>query len=89
MKKQTTKYTDHNLKIGKAVKDNFLPSPNELKKSDEKVKVTLSITKRSKKVLESQAKKHGLKYQYMIREIIDSYAQNVLRDKAQEKVHKS
>lgn len=81
MKKQTTKYTNKNLQIGKRIKDDFLPSPKDLKKSDEKVKVTLSITKRSKAVLEDQAKKHGLKYQYMIREIIDSYAQNVLREK--------
>ena len=73
MKKKTINYTQPNIEIGRMVKD-FLPSPKELKEGEEKVKVTLSLTKRSKRYFEEQAEKYNTKYQVMIRKVIDEYA---------------
>lgn len=62
------------MPIGKltAVKD-FLPPPDELVVPEETVKVTLALTKSSLDFFKREAKKHGTKYQKMIRELVDRY----------------
>jgi len=56
------------------VKD-FLPSPEKLIFPHRKtVKVTISLSELSVEFFKQQAKKHHVKYQQMIRELLDSYA---------------
>lgn len=53
----------------------FLPSPDQLVPPQDHMKVTLALTKSSVDFFKRQAKKHRTKYQVMIRELIDLYAQ--------------
>jgi predicted DNA binding CopG/RHH family protein len=53
--------------------DDFLPTPAELAREDEKVKVTLNLSKTSVDFLKKEAKKQGLGYQTMIRNVVDYY----------------
>ena len=75
MKKQI-KYTDEpsDVDIGAAriVKD-FLPPPDQLVFKEKTVKITLSLSEDSVSFFKTQAGKHGLKYQQMIRSLIDQY----------------
>ena len=52
----------------------FLPPPDQLAVPEETVKVTLALTKRSLQFFKREAKKNRLKYQQMIRELVDQYA---------------
>jgi predicted DNA binding CopG/RHH family protein len=73
-----------NKKINKAIKGtfgemrevkDFLPSPEELVlKKSEKVKVTLTLDKKSLDFFKKEAKKHNSPYQRMIRNLINEYA---------------
>jgi len=71
------KIKDSNMPIGKLtrIKD-FLPPPDQLVFPEETVKVTLSLTKSSIEFFKREAKKNKTKYQKMIRELVDRYAQN-------------
>ena len=66
---------DNDMPIGKVkgVPD-FLPPPEELVFPDETVKVTLSLTKSSVEFFKRQAQKNHIKYQKMIRELVDRYS---------------
>jgi len=68
------KKRNSDMPIGKLtpVKD-FLPPPDQLVVPEETVKVTLSLTKSSLNFFKRQAKKNGIKYQKMIRELVDQY----------------
>lgn len=55
------------------VKD-FLPSPGELVTSEEAVKVTISLKKKSVEFFKHRAQQYHTKYQKMIRELLDKYA---------------
>ena len=72
MKKKIIHYTNEPMKVGKRVKD-FLPSPAELSFKEDTKKITLALTKRSIAFFKNQSRKHKLKYQPMIREILDKY----------------
>lgn len=74
MKKQAkTKYT--NQKLGKIkVGLDFLPSPEQLVKKEETVKVTLSLSKASIDYFKALAQKNHTQYQKMIRALLDQYA---------------
>lgn len=74
MKKQKKiKYT--NQKLGKVkVGLDFLPSPEQLVKKEETVKVTLSLSKASVDYFKSLAQKNHTQYQKMIRVLLDQYA---------------
>lgn len=63
------------LPIGKMrrVKD-FLPPPEQLVFPKETVKVTISLSKASVGFFKRQAKEQHVKYQQMIRELLDMYA---------------
>lgn len=62
--------------IGKLtrVKD-VLPSPDKLVIPEDTIKVTLLLSKASVKFFKSQATQHRTKYQRMIRELVDRYAE--------------
>jgi uncharacterized protein (DUF4415 family) len=53
----------------------FLPPPNELARRSPKVKVTITLNKRSVEFFKSHAKTNHTKYQTMINEVLDQYAQ--------------
>jgi predicted DNA binding CopG/RHH family protein len=72
MKSKIT-YTDEPLGNLKVVQD-FLPSPEQLALKDEKVKVTISLSKASLQFFKAQAEKHHTAYQRMIRNLLDAYA---------------
>jgi len=58
----------------------FLPSPDQLALRDEKVKVTISLSRTSLEFFKSQAARHHTAYQRMIRNLLDAYAvQNSLK----------
>ena len=65
---------DPDMPIGKLtrVKD-FLPPPEELVFPEETIKVTISLSRLSVEFFKQQAKKQHVKYQQMIRELLDRY----------------
>jgi predicted DNA binding CopG/RHH family protein len=65
---------DPDMPIGKLtrVKD-FLPPPEELVSPRDTVKVTISLSKLSVDFFKHQAKKQNVKYQQMIRRLLDRY----------------
>ncbi len=71
------KKIDHDMPIGKLtrVKD-FLPPPEGLVFPRETVKITISLSKVSVEFFKRQARQHHIKYQQMIRELLDRYATN-------------
>jgi predicted DNA binding CopG/RHH family protein len=78
-----TIYTNAPTDIGKAIDDSdiiddFLPSPDKLVFKEENVKVTLELSKRSVGLFKKYANKRGVKYQRMIRNLIDQYASRAL-----------
>lgn len=74
MNKNTNKTIRGTFGDMKEVKD-FLPSPEELVlKSSEKVKVTLTLDKKSLDFFKKEAKKHNSPYQRMIRNLLTEYA---------------
>ncbi len=74
--KKRIRYTDEpsdvNLDTARAVKD-FLPPPDQLVFKEKTIKVTLALSEGSVNFFKAQADKHGLKYQQMIRSLIDKY----------------
>ena len=66
---------DNDMPIGKVKRvADFLPPPHELVFPDQTVKVTLSLTKASVEFFKREARKNHIKYQKMIRELVDRYA---------------
>ncbi|MFW6139489.1 MAG: CopG family transcriptional regulator [Spirochaetota bacterium] len=70
--KKSKEYTDESLGNIKII-DDFLPSPEELVFKEEKIKVTLGLSKRSVEFFKKEAKKHNTQYQKMIRRLLDLY----------------
>ena len=68
------KQRDSNKPVGKLVQisDN-LPSPGELAKPLQAVKVTIYLTKASIDYFKRSARTHHTKYQRMVREVVDNY----------------
>jgi predicted DNA binding CopG/RHH family protein len=79
MKKKTI-YTNapedisDNILSGEKVFD-FLPPPDQLVKKNPKIKVTITLSSRSVDFFKKYAKKNNVKYQTMINEVLDQYAQ--------------
>ena len=71
--KKKIKYTSRKLGAVRVVKD-FLPSPAQLAQQDEKVKITLSLSRASLDFFKTQAEKHHMAYQRMVRNLLDAYA---------------
>lgn len=71
--KKKIEYTDEPIGDYRVVKD-FLPSPEYLAFKEEKVKVTIALSKASVDFFKKEAKKHHTRYQTMIRRLLDYYA---------------
>lgn len=71
MKNKIT-YTDEPMGKVRIMKD-FLPSPEQLALKEEKVKVTISLSKTSLDFFKEQADLHQTAYQKMIRNLLDAY----------------
>ena len=71
--KQKIKYTDEDMGNVRVV-DDFLPSPEQLALKEEKVKVTISLSKSSLQFFKTQADRYHTAYQRMIRNLLDAYA---------------
>jgi len=63
-----------NINSGIKVND-FLPPPDQLIKKTPKIKVTITLNSRSVEFFKKYAKKNNVKYQTMINEVLDQYAQ--------------
>ena len=72
------RYTDEPLGKLSVIAD-FLPPPEELVFRDEGVKVTIALSKRSVDFFKSEARKHHMQYQRMIRRLLDAYAEHHTR----------
>jgi len=70
--KSRIKYTDEPMGKLKIIKD-FLPSPDHLVLREDKVKVTISLSKASVDFFKKEAEKNRTSYQKMIRRVIDFY----------------
>jgi len=53
--------------------EDFLPAPEQLVLKENKVKVTISLSKGSVEFFKKEAKKQRTSYQKMIRRVIDLY----------------
>jgi len=71
--KRKIKYTDEPLGNVRVIND-FLPPPGELAFSEEKIKVTMSLSRASVEFFKDEAKKRHVSYQAMIRKLLDFYA---------------
>ncbi|MGD9780770.1 MAG: CopG family transcriptional regulator [Kiritimatiellia bacterium] len=71
--KKKIKYTIEPMGDVRLVKD-FLPSPEQLAFKEDKVKVTLSLSRTSFEFFKAQAHQHHTAYQKMIRNLLDAYA---------------
>ena len=71
--KNRIKYTDEPMGKLQVVRD-FLPSPEELAFKEEKVKVTISLSRASLDFFKNEADRHHTAYQKMIRNLLDAYA---------------
>ena len=70
MKKQH----DPNMPIGKLTRvEDTLPSPRELARSIEGVRITIVLNKSSVEYFKKQARQHHMKYQRMMRQVLDRY----------------
>ena len=70
--KKKIKYTDEPMGDLKVIRD-FLPPPDQLVLKEDRVKVTISLSKGSVEFFKKEAKKQRTSYQKMIRRIIDVY----------------
>lgn len=57
----------------KVVRD-FLPAPEQLVLKEDKIKITISLSKSSVDFFKKEAKRNRTSYQKMIRRVIDFYA---------------
>jgi len=60
------------------VKD-FLPPPEQLVLKEDKVKVTISLSKSSIEFFKKEARKNRTSYQRMIRQLVDLYVSDYQR----------
>ena len=82
MKKKiyNTQYTDEPILLGKRIKD-FLPRPEELILKEPMSKVTITLKQESVDFFKQEAKRLNTSYQRMIRNLLDSYTQQVRAQK--------
>jgi predicted DNA binding CopG/RHH family protein len=71
--KSRIKYTDERMGELKVIRD-FLPPPEQLALKENKVKITISLSRSSIDFFKKEAKRNRTSYQKMIRRVIDSYA---------------
>jgi predicted DNA binding CopG/RHH family protein len=71
--KKRIRYSDESVGPIEIVPD-FLPSPAELAREDDGIKVTLSLSRSSVDFFKAEAQRQNCSYQRMIRRLVDSYA---------------
>ena len=71
--KKRIRYSDEPIGPVEIVPD-FLPSPEELAREDDGIKVTLSLSRQSVEFFKAEAQRRNCSYQRMIRRLVDSYA---------------
>lgn len=76
--KNRIKYTDEPIGNVKVITD-FLPSPEELALKNQNTKVTISLSSESVEYFKSEAEKHDMQYQKMIRQLLDEYVSHQKR----------
>ena len=69
------RYRDEPLGRLRIVRD-FLPPPEDVVFTEEGVKVTIALSKRSVEFFKGEARKHNTQYQRMIRRLLDAYAEH-------------
>lgn len=73
--KRKGKMKDPNQPSGKLTPiPDFLPPPEQLVPSEKTIKITVAIDSETLKFFKGYAKKSGLKYQRIIREVLRGYA---------------
>lgn len=72
------RYTDEPIKA-EVVRD-FLPPPEQLAVSEEGVKVTIALSRRSVDFFKEAAERNHTSYQRMIRHLLDTYADRYRED---------
>jgi predicted DNA binding CopG/RHH family protein len=75
-------YTDPSKGIRDAIKqseiiEDFLPLPDHLVFKEDNIKITLELSSKSVRLFKRYAKSKGFKYQRMIRNLVDQYADKV------------
>jgi predicted DNA binding CopG/RHH family protein len=70
--KKKIKYSDEETGKVEILKD-FLPTPDELVFKEDTVKVTLNLSRSSVEFFKKIARRHGSKYQKVIRNLLDRY----------------
>jgi hypothetical protein len=78
---KTVKYAAREIGRVRVIED-FLPAPADLVPREENVKVTLSLSRRSLDFFKREAKKRRVRYQRMIRALVDTYAERQVGGKA-------
>lgn len=74
--RKTIKYTDEPIDVGldgAKIIDDFLPPPDQLVFKEKTVKITLNVSEHSIRFFKHEAEKYGVKYQQMLRALIDKY----------------
>ena len=71
--KKKIKYTEGDIGNFEVIKD-FLPPPSELAKQESNIKVTINLRKSSVDFFKDIAKQNHIKYQRVIRSLLDKYA---------------
>ncbi len=74
MKKKISKYIDEPVGALKRVTD-FLPPPHKLFPAEQKVKITLTLDKKTVSFFKTSAHQLGAKYQRLMREVLKKYSQ--------------
>lgn len=76
-------YEDEPLGRYEVIEDS-LPSPEELAYKDDTVKVTIALSRSSIEFFKSQAARHDVAYQKMIRRLLDSYVERAVRSEVRD-----
>ena len=81
MNKEKVTYNDAPKEVAKSLKrakviPDFLPPPEELVLKEPKVKITISLSRKSVNFFKNHAKKNNTGYQTLINEVLDRYARN-------------
>jgi predicted DNA binding CopG/RHH family protein len=78
--KKVTGYSKAPASVARAIREaeivtDFLPPPAQLERKEDNVRITLDLSRRSVSLFRKYARNRGLKYQRMIRNLVDGYAE--------------
>jgi predicted DNA binding CopG/RHH family protein len=84
--KKRIEYTNEPMEL-EVVKD-FLPPPEQLVLKEDKVKVTIELSRESVDFFKGVAAEHGAPYQKMIRRVLDTYASRYGKRRGAKRPHR-